>query len=229
MNSAIVAAGGKGTRFQGPVPKQLFAFKKKPLLWWSLHTLESEKELDRIILVYPTGDDTSPYLSLIEQGRFKKVEIVSGGKTRFDSVRNGFLQLRSPADTDIVLIHDAARPLITRTLVRNVLRKAADRGSAVPVLPIQETVKEIEGDTVLRTLPRERLFVSQTPQGFQYAILKKAYEGVDEEDSRTLTDESMMVERAGFVVAIVPGEKQNIKITEQSDLRMAKSLLRKEK
>jgi 2-C-methyl-D-erythritol 4-phosphate cytidylyltransferase len=166
---------------------------------------------------------------VIDQGRFKKVELVSGGKTRFHSVKNGFQSLSPLSDTDIVLIHDAARPLITASLVRNVLRKAADRGSAVPVLPIQETVKEIEGDTVLRTLLRDRLFISQTPQGFQYAILKKAYEKAEEEDSRTFTDEATMVERAGFVVAIVPGEKQNIKITELSDLKIAGYFLRREK
>lgn len=227
MNSAIVAAGGKGNRFQGMVPKQLSLLKKKPMLWWSLHKLEAEKDLDQIILVFPLGDDESAYRLVIEQGRFKKVSIIPGGKTRFYSVKNGFQSISNAAETDVVLIHDAARPLISSSLVRNVLRKAADRGSAVPVLPIQETVKEIEGDTVLKTLPRERLFVSQTPQAFQHGILKKAYEMADEEDSRTLTDESMMVERAGFVVAIVPGEKYNIKITEPGDLQIAEYYLRK--
>lgn len=227
MNSAIVAAGGKGNRFQGMVPKQLSLLKKKPMLWWSLHRLEAEKDLDQIILVFPWGDDESAYRTVIEQGRFKKVSIVSGGKTRFHSVKNGFQSISNAAETDVVLIHDAARPLISSSLVRNVLRKAADRGSAVPVLPIQDTVKEIEGDTVLKTLPRERLFVSQTPQAFQHGILSKAYEMADEEDSRTLTDESMMVERAGFVVAIVPGEKYNIKITEPGDLQIAEYYLRK--
>ncbi len=227
MNFAIVAAGGKGSRFQAPVVKQLHPLKKKPILYWSLRTLEEENEIDQIILVYPHDLAESAYGALIQQARFKKVRTVAGGKTRFHSVRKGFKSIHRASETDVVLIHDAARPLLSPALVRNVLKKAGDRGSAVPVLPVQETVKEIEGDAVLKTLPRERLFVSQTPQGFQFGILEKAYAEASEQESRMFTDEAMMVERAGFVVAIVPGEKQNIKITELSDLQIAEYYLRK--
>lgn len=197
------------------------------MLYWSLRTLEEENEIDQIILVYPPDEAESVYAALIQQSRFKKVRTVAGGKTRFHSVRKGFKSILHASENDVVLIHDAARPLLSPALVQNVLKKAVDRGSAVPVLPIQETVKEIEGDAVLKTLPRERLFVSQTPQGFQYGILNKAYAKAGDQESRTFTDEAIMVERAGFVVAIVPGEKQNIKITEQSDLQIAEYYLRK--
>jgi 2-C-methyl-D-erythritol 4-phosphate cytidylyltransferase len=227
MNFAIVAAAGEGTRFEGTVAKQLYPLKRKPLLFWSLNALESEGEIDQIIIVHPPGDDDSAYRSLVTKGALKKIRLVSGGKTRFQSVWNGFKSISEGSEHDIVLIHDAARPLPSSALIKSVLRKTVDRGSAVPVLPIQETVKEIEGDAILKTLPRERLFVSQTPQGFQYGILKKAYEAAREQEGRNFTDEAMMVERAGFVVAIVPGEKGNIKITERGDLEMAEYYLRK--
>jgi 2-C-methyl-D-erythritol 4-phosphate cytidylyltransferase len=227
MNFAIVAAAGEGSRFEGAVVKQLHPLKKRPLLFWSLRTLESEGEIDQIILVHPSGGDDSPYRSIILKGGLKKIRFVSGGKTRFQSVWNGFKSISEGSEHDVVLIHDAARPLASSVLVRNVLRKTADRGSAVPVLPIQETVKEIEGDAVLKTLPRERLYLSQTPQGFQYGILQKAYQAASEQEGRTYTDEAMMVERAGFVVAIVPGEKENIKITDRGDLQIAEYYLRK--
>jgi 2-C-methyl-D-erythritol 4-phosphate cytidylyltransferase len=226
MNFAIVAAAGKGNRFQGSVVKQLYPLKNKPILYWSLRTLEAESEINQIIVVYPSDEKESDYQSVIDRSRFKKIRTVAGGRTRFQSVWNGFKDISYSSDTDVVLIHDAARPLITSSLVKNVLRKATDRGSAVPILPISETVKEIEGDAVLKTLPRERLYLSQTPQGFQYGILKKAYEKISAQDERDFTDEAMMVERSGFVVAVVPGEKRNMKITDPGDLKIVEYYLR---
>jgi 2-C-methyl-D-erythritol 4-phosphate cytidylyltransferase len=226
MNCVIIAAGGKGTRFSGDVCKQRQLLKARPLVAWSIAPFETEDRIAQIVLVYPSDEEEASYRKIMESERFRKVRLVPGGESRFDSVRHGFLAL--PA-CEIVLIHDAARPLVTNTLVSKVLLKAQESGAAIPALRVSDTVKRVDQDQVLQTLPRDVLYLAQTPQAFRYEILKKAYDEIGTSyAASSWTDEAMMVEELGFPVAIVPGEKRNVKITDPEDLRFAEFLLRQE-
>lgn len=223
MNCAIIAAGGKGRRFGGEICKQRLLLKGRPLVSRAIEPFEKENQIERIILVYPSDEEEAVYLRLVESEGFRKIKLVAGGESRFDSVRHGFLAL--PA-CEVVLIHDAARPLITNRLVVSVLQKAREAGAAIPAMPMAETVKRVEQDQILQTLPRDTLFLAQTPQGFRYDVLQKAYDQIASSYAApSWTDEAMMVEELGLPVAIVPGEKRNLKITDPEDLKLAEYLL----
>lgn len=154
-----------------------------------------------------------------------KVEVVSGGAERPDSVAAALAVL--PADVDIVLVHDAARPLTPRPVVESVV--AAVRAGAegcVPVLPVCDTVKEVAGDTIVRTVDRSSLRAVQTPQGFRRTVLEKAYaELARQRPGEPVTDDSGLVERLGVPVAAVPGSDEAFKITRPLDLVLAEALL----
>ena len=218
-NTAIIAAGGKGARFGGDVCKQLLRLKGKTLVAHSLIPFEREPQIAEIVLVYPRDEPESNYAEVIRAEGFRKVRLVRGGESRFDSVRHGFLSIDS---ANVVLIHDAARPLVSKELVTAVLRAASEKGAAVPLLPVRETVKRLGQDNEVETVPREALYVAQTPQGFRYDILKAAYDQVAASYAApSWTDESMLVEVLGVPVTTVVGERRNIKITDVEDLRLA--------
>jgi 2-C-methyl-D-erythritol 4-phosphate cytidylyltransferase len=218
-NVAIIAAGGKGSRFGGVVSKQLLHLKGRALVAHSVVPFEREAQIAEIILVYPQDEPEKSYADVITAEGFRKVRLIAGGESRFDSVRHGFLSIDR---ADVVLIHDAARPLVSKQLVSSVLRAAADKGAAIPLLPVRETVKRLGQDNEVETIPREALYVAQTPQGFRYDILKAAYDQVASSYAApSWTDESMLVEVMGVPVASVIGERRNIKITDTEDLRLA--------
>jgi 2-C-methyl-D-erythritol 4-phosphate cytidylyltransferase len=210
---AIVTAAGKGMRFGGN--KALCPLLGKPLLAWSLDVFA--KIVDQMVITFPEGSEEA-YRSAAFG--FHNVNFVSGGETRYDSVRKAFESLTAGS---VVLIHDAARPLVSPDLVERVLSAAAKHGAVVPVLPVMETVKEVTGDRIDRTIPRDRLYVAQTPQGFRFEILADAYSKVVRNDA---TDESMLVESAGHEVYCVKGEPRNLKITEPSDITLAEFYLK---
>jgi len=164
------------------------------------------------------------YRKWLDAERFTKAALVKGGPARYDSVRNGFHSILGAQDTDVVLIHDAARPLITSTLVKLVLTAAAENGAAIPLLAVPETVKEVANERIVRTIKRDQLFLAQTPQGFQYGILKDAYAKAESHGAHW-TDEAMLVEAAGHSITGVPGEKRNLKVTDPDDLRLAEFYL----
>jgi 2-C-methyl-D-erythritol 4-phosphate cytidylyltransferase len=218
MTYAIVTAAGKGTRFGNK--KTLHLLKGKPLLWWSLRVLEEAPEIAEVIVTFGPGDSEEAYRRICDEENYKKPRFVEGGDTRFESVRNAFFSLND--QKGIVLIHDAARPLLSRELLLRVLEATRNHGAAVPVLPITETVKELDGDKIVRTLPREELSVAQTPQGFRVEILAAAYSKIKDNN---ITDEAMLVEMAGYSVHAVAGDSRNIKITERSDITVAETYL----
>lgn len=223
MNYAIITAGGKGKRFQSSVSKQLIPIKGKALLCWALKPFQTEKWIDQVVLVHPSDEKEETYLALLEQEGFGKIRLVPGGNSRFESVHHGFSAIGEASPEDIVVIHDAARPVLSPALLKSVLETAAEKGAAIPAMAVSETLKEVSQHQVVQTVSREHLFAAQTPQAFRYGILKKAYQ---ESGSKThWTDEAMLVEHAGFVVSIVPGEKRNIKVTEPEDLLLAEFYL----
>jgi 2-C-methyl-D-erythritol 4-phosphate cytidylyltransferase len=226
MIYAIIAAGGKGKRFQNPISKQLVLLKDRPLLCWTLKPFHQERSIDRIIVAYPVDEPESDYRKILEQESFTKVELVKGGETRFQSVYHAFDSIDGAASDDLVVVHDGVRPLLSPTLLKRLLDTASKKGTALPVLPIQDTLKEVVDRRFVRTIPRHGLFVAQTPQVFRYHILQAAYNTAPESfNPDWFTDESMLVELAGHSIEVVEGEKQNLKVTEPEDLGLAEYYL----
>ena len=215
--SAIVVAAGAGTRFGEP--KQFAYLRGKPVLEWTLERFQAHAEVDAVVLVLPDERDLKHY-----RMRYAKiVDIVRGGERRQDSVWQGFRLLAGPA-SEVVLVHDGARPLVGAELISRVIAAARAEGAAVPVLPLEDTIKEVQEDRVVGTVDRGRLRRAQTPQGFRYDILKKALETA-RRDRFYGTDEAMLAERAGITVRAVDGDPRNIKITTPVDLRIAEGLI----
>lgn len=215
--SVLIVAAGEGRRFGAA--KQFALLKGETLLDRCLGTFEMDGAVDEIILVLP---DPGQRDSL--RGNYRKIaSVVKGGARRQDSVRNGFRELLA-RDEDIVLVHDGARPLVNGDLINRVILEASRSGAAVPVLALEDTVKEVGDSAIVRTHDRNTLYRAQTPQGFFHEVLEEAFAAA-ERDSFSGTDEAMLVERTGRRVAAVAGDLRNIKITTPLDLKIAEVFL----
>jgi len=220
---AIVPAAGRGTRLGGPVPKQYRLVAGRPVLWHTLKRLESSPHVDGVVLVVRPQDRDLCEETVLGPGAFTKLRAVAeGGAERRDSVRSGVAA--TEVEDQILLVHDAVRPLISDALIERVVRAAVVHGAAIPALPATETVKEVVEGRVVSTPDRERLWFAQTPQGFRREVLLASMARVPAH--LPTTDEAMVVERAGIsAVHIVEGERDNVKITRAADLeRVAWSL-----
>ncbi len=224
--TAVIVAAGEGRRFGGPKPFALLG--GRPLLERCVETFEKHEGVDAIVLVLPGarsgevigGRDVGEGFA----GRFRKViATVAGGPRRQDSVRNGFREVRG-GGRDIVLIHDGARPLVGNALIGRIIDETTRSGAAVPVLALEDTVKEVGDSAIVRTHDRNTLYRAQTPQGFFYEVLQEAFAAA-ERDAFSGTDEAMLVERTGRRVAAVAGDLRNIKITTPLDIKIAEVLL----
>lgn len=199
----IVLAAGRAVRFGGDTPKQLVPLGDRRVLDWSLETASSVA--DGVVAVVPAGVE-----STLEGAPVAAV--VAGGITRADSVRCGLAAV--PRDAEIVVVHDAARPLAPAELFRSVIdavRSGAD--AAVPAMPVIDTVKRVDGDVVVETLDRDELVAVQTPQAFRGGVLRRAHR--DEPDA---TDDAALVERLGGRVVVVAGDALAAKLTDAADL-----------
>lgn len=215
--SAIIVAAGAGTRF-GEM-KQFAYLRAKPVLEWTLEKFQAHEGVDAIVLVLPDEQDLKHY-----RMRYAKiVEIVRGGEKRQDSVWQGFRTL-APSAPEVVLVHDGARPLVGAELIGRVIAAARADGAAVPVLPIEDTIKEVREGRVAATVDRTLLVRAQTPQGFRFDVLTKALDAA-RRDRFTGTDEASLVERLGLTVTAVAGDPRNIKITTPVDIPIAEALL----
>ena len=215
--TAIIVAAGKGRRF-GTI-KQSCLLAGKPVLNWSLEKFQAHPEVSEIILVLGKEMPAEKY-----PGRYGKISaVVPGGKKRQDSVIAGFSKL-NPGGTDIVLIHDGVRPLVSEDLISRIIAAAGENGAAVPVIPLEDTIKKVRGDRVLGTVDRAGLCRVQTPQGFDYSILKSAFEKAAKEVLSS-TDEASLVEKLGQDIIAVPGEQRNIKLTTPLDIKIAEVFL----
>ena len=214
---ALIVAAGEGRRYGEP--KQFTVVGGRPLIEWPLERFERHPNVDEIILVLPRPEDLGGL-----RARFPKIaSIVGGGPLRQDSVWNGFLEVRARSG-DVVLVHDGARPLPEPGLISRVIEGALRAGAAVPVLAMEDTVKEVRDGAVVRTLERDRLFRVQTPQGFLYDVLKDALESA-REAGFVGTDEAALVERSGKPVAAVEGDPRNVKVTVPADLKIVEAFL----
>lgn len=230
---AILPAAGLGTRMgrstaetSGVSRKQFMLLAGAPIL---LHTLRKFLACPSVseIVVALRREDLGWFSELLErEGPGKPVRLVEGGHSRQQSVQNALAAL-SP-DTDLVAVHDAVRPFIEPGTIEKVIQEAAQTGAAIVGIVPVDTVKQVRGNKIHATLPRERLVLAQTPQVFRYGLLREAFERASQ-DGFTGTDESSLVERLEKVeVSVVPGSDRNIKITKPSDMELARLLLSEE-
>lgn len=222
---AIITAGGSGIRFRkgkSETPKQYQSLNKKPVILYPLMAMQKCKAVSGIFI--SASPDYFEYLhKLSAKYKISKLKaLVEGGKTRFESVRNAFLQIETVSPKDLVLIHDAARPNINIQFVNSLIAEALKLGNVIPALPVAETIKRAKKGIIKETVNRNELYTVQTPQIFRYKDLKMAY---SKSRSTHFTDESALVERAGFKVRVVAGSKTNLKITTAQDLVLLRKII----
>jgi len=218
---ALVVAAGSGERLGIDRPKAFAVLGGRPLLAESLDRLDRCPWVDAIVVAAPVGWEEPAILLSEELATTKVVSCVSGGATRADSVRAAFVEVSDEAL--VVLVHDAARPLVDDGVIERVLEPLS-RGfdGAVPTLPVDDTLKRVEDGRVAETVPRERLVRAQTPQAFLAPVLRHALEG----DVSGATDCASLVERAGLRVAVVEGDPRLLKVTTPADLALVEALAR---
>ncbi len=221
--AVIIAAAGAGTRLGADTPKLFVDLGGKPLVCHALEVFEHCSAVDRIILVVPPGIETKVQAEIVDRFHSGKVvEIVPGGVSRAESVYAGLGTVGSGIQT--VLIHDGARPFVSEDLVLRVLHAAELSGAAVPGIPSTDTLKRVQDGVAVATLDRSRILRIQTPQAFQYELLKEAHDRA-RDLGETATDDSVLVEKLGTHVRVVSGSPLNFKITTRENLQLARALL----
>jgi 2-C-methyl-D-erythritol 4-phosphate cytidylyltransferase/2-C-methyl-D-erythritol 2,4-cyclodiphosphate synthase len=225
---AIIPAGGAGKRLKTQKAKQYLLLDHLPVLVHALKVFQQAEIIEEIILVLPPDDVVSAQKQLINKyGLIKVTAVVAGGKERQDSVRNGLAAITG--ECDIVVIHDAVRPFITQELIHKVVSAAKTAGAASVGVKAKDTIKETKKDnTVTATIPRQNLWLTQTPQAFKFELLKKAYKAAYDKKFYG-TDDASLVERIGSKVKMIEGSYENIKITTPEDLIMAEALMKNKK
>ena len=220
--SAIIPVAGQGKRFGGKTPKQFLKIGGQPIIEITLQKFISLDEINHgVVVVAESEIDSSRNLFRHIDGFDEKFKIISGGVERQDSVYSGIKNI--PPDTDIVVVHDGVRPLVSSQLISKSIQTAVETGACIAALPVKDTIKRVKHGTVLETIPRDRLWQVQTPQTFKYSILREAHEKARETDFYS-TDESALVEWNGHPVKIILGEYSNIKITSTVDLELSRLL-----
>jgi len=215
----IIVAGGSGTRMGTATPKQFLLVNGLPILMHTIRKFARALDSVNIILVLPTNHHQT-WEHLCKEFDFKlPVKLIAGGETRFHSVMNGLTLLNGL--TGIVGVHDGVRPLVSEKTIRECFRSAEQYGSAIPVISLNESVRELSTDSS-KAIDRSKLRVVQTPQCFLLDTMFKAFE---QEYRQSFTDCASVVESAGFEVKLIEGNSENIKITGPSDMLIASALL----
>ena len=208
---AVLAAAGSGERLGSDRPKAFARLGELPLLAESLRRLDESDWLDAIVVVAPPGWEEPAILLAEELGAGKVTSVVPGGATRAESVRLGVADV--PPDALVIVVHDAARPMLPEDVLERLLTPLAEGwDGVVPALPLADTIKRVRGDEVVETLPRDELVAVQTPQAFLADVLRRAVEGGEASDCAAL------VERVGGRVKVVEGDPRLLKVTTQDDL-----------
>lgn len=220
--SVIVVAGGSGTRMGSELPKQFIVVEGRPVLMWTLSCFIRYDAGISMVVVLPESQ-IDFWKELCRQYRFDHPhQAVAGGETRFHSVQNGLSAL---ADSDLTAIHDGVRPLVSKATIQDCFVFAKEKGGAIPVLPINETLRTGTMEHS-NTVDRSKFFSVQTPQVFRTALLKDAY---TQSWDPAFTDDASVVEKRGYPVTMVFGNPENIKITLPGDLLIAGEYLKKKK
>lgn len=217
---ALIPTAGTGERFGAAIPKPLVDLKGKPVIAHTLEVFEKNVSVDGVVLIIHP-DFRKGYEKIIAEFGFKKVRaVVDGGATRTQSVRQGLSVV--PLEADVVMVHDGVRPLVSEALIARGLKAVLADPAVVAAVQVKPTLKVVDPGTgrVRETLDRTLVWEIQTPQIFEYALLKRAYN-----DDATATDDAALVEALGFPVKTFPGDYQNIKITTTDDILVAEAFL----
>lgn len=215
---AIIVAGGKGTRMRSATPKQFMLLNGLPVLMHTINAFLRYSKDITIILVLPE-DDFATWQSICKQHNFNPALILQhGGETRFQSVKNGLAKIEGDG---LVAIHDGVRPLVSEDIIGASFRLAAVHKTAVAAVRLKESIRVTDQDNT-KAADRSKFRLIQTPQTFDVALIRKAYEIKDEP---SLTDDASVAERSGNVISLFEGSYENIKITTSEDLILAEALL----
>ncbi len=231
--TAILPAAGLGTRMGAEMPKQFLELDGVPILIFTLRRLAQCPAITDFLIATRADEIASLETRLARENLGRPVRVLRGGDTRQDSVGNALSEV--PATADLILVHDAVRPLVTREQIERVIAEAFSCGAAILGIPAMDTVKEVKraslpADVALvkATIPRERVVLAQTPQVFRAALLIEAFAGA-RKDGFTASDEAGLVERLDRDVHVVTGSERNLKITRPGDLDLAEFYLRQER
>lgn len=219
----IIVAGGKGLRMGGEIPKQFLPIGGKPVL---MRTVEAFYQTDAetgIVLVLPK-EQQDYWKELCRQYDFRiPYTLADGGHTRFHSVQNGLQAVPEEGSDVLIAVHDGVRPFVSSQVIQTCFDEAARQGAVVPVLDMVDSVRQLSADGSSVAVDRSRLKLVQTPQTFRADVLKRAY---SQDFTELFTDDASVVEASGVSVALVPGNRENIKITTPFDLKIAEALLK---
>lgn len=226
--SVILLAAGKGKRMKSDINKQFLLINSKPILFYALEAFE-KSSIDEIILV--VGPDEIEYCkkNIVSGYGFKKVKrVIAGGEERYDSVYKGLINLE---DSDYVLIHDSARPMITVDIIERNIREVKTSRVCITAMPAKDTIKIADKDGFVNETPqRDLVWTIQTPQTFEYSLIKNAYEYAYENDLKNITDDAMVLENypvEKVKIKLIEGSYKNIKITTGEDIIIAENYLKK--
>jgi len=212
---ALIVAGGKGSRMKADLPKQFLLLKGTPIL---MHTLKQFSHFEEIVLVLPSTQ-FEYWGTLCKTHNFTQEHtLIAGGETRFQSVKNGLNEINT---NSIVAIHDGVRPLVSETLINNLIDKTKSGIGVIPVVPVKDSIRKVEGENSVH-VDRSNLYKVQTPQCFLSTDIKEAY---TQEFSELFTDDASVFEANGGEINILLGEDSNLKITTQEDLKIATILI----
>ncbi|MCL6566639.1 MAG: 2-C-methyl-D-erythritol 4-phosphate cytidylyltransferase [Acidobacteriia bacterium] len=231
--AAIVPAAGLGTRMGAETPKQFLELDGVPLLVFTLRRLAESPQLSEFLVAVRAEDVAAVEQLLAQESLGRLVRVVCGGETRQASVASALEQV--PGEAELVLVHDAVRPLVTREQVERVIAEARVCGAAILGVPAVDTIKEVRRTSlpedvalITATIPRERIVLAQTPQVFRTALLQEAFARA-RQDGFIGSDEAVLVERLGYEVHVVLGSERNLKITRRADMELARFYLELER
>ncbi|MGL5313750.1 MAG: 2-C-methyl-D-erythritol 4-phosphate cytidylyltransferase [Peptostreptococcaceae bacterium] len=224
MNAVVIVAAGTGSRMKMGINKQFIKLKEKEIIAYTIEKFYSHKNIDEIVVVVKEEEVEFFKTEILDKYNFENIKIAFGGKERQHSVYNGLKMLDK--ECEIVLIHDGARPFISKKLIDNCIEEAKNYNAVVVGVPVKDTIKVINEDNdIVDTPERSKLWAVQTPQTFNYDILVKSYEDAFKNDFYG-TDDAMLVERIGYKVKMIEGSYNNIKITTQEDLNIGVQILK---
>lgn len=222
--AAIICAAGPGTRFGGKRKKQFTDVGGRAVFIRSIELFSNRDDVKQILLGIPREDEEIVTVKWGPNLKFFNVKVFFGGKERFDTIIEGLKLLKK--DIELVAVHDACRCCATDELIDNVLAQAAETGAAIPAAPVTATLKQVKAGVITKTVERAGLYEAQTPQVFETALLRKAYENLGKVNKATVTDDAFLVEAIGHKVAIVESDASNLKITRPSDIAIAEAIIK---
>jgi 2-C-methyl-D-erythritol 4-phosphate cytidylyltransferase len=222
--AVIICAAGPASRFGGKRKKQFVDVVGRAVFLRSVELFSNREDVKQILLGISQEDEELVSVKWGANLKFFNVKLFFGGDKRFDTVCKGLALVRD--DIDLVAIHDAARCCVTAELIDRVIAAAAKSGAAIPACSVAATVKQVKDNVIIKTVDRSGLYEAQTPQVFEAALFKKAYENLKNLDQSRISDDSQLVESLGHKVTIVESDSSNIKITRQSDIAIAEAILK---